>query len=64
MKNLGQFLREVRWELSKITWPSSREFIGATVIVLILIVAFSVYLGVVDFGFAWLAKYVFVEFGS
>lgn len=64
MKNLGQFLKEVRWELSKITWPSSREFVGATVIVLILIVAFSIYLGAIDFGFAWLAKYVFVEFGS
>lgn len=64
MKNLGQFLKEVRWELSKITWPSSREFIGATVIVLILIVAFSIYLGAIDFGFAWLAKYIFVEYGS
>jgi len=62
MKNLGQFLQEVKFELLKIVWPKFPEFIGATIIVLILIVLFSIYLGAIDFAFSWLARYIFVEY--
>ena len=32
-----QFLREVRVELKKVTWPSRKQAIGSTVVVLILV---------------------------
>lgn len=60
MKNFGQFLKEVRVELSKIVWPNFNEFIGSTIIVLIIITLFAIYLGFIDFGFSWLARRVFV----
>ena len=50
--NLGkvtQFFREVRVELGKVTWPSRQELIGSTVIVIILSVIMSIYIGVLDF---------------
>jgi preprotein translocase subunit SecE len=61
IKNLGQFLKEVRIELSKIVWPSFNEFLGSTIIVLIVIALFSIYLGVIDFCFAWFARQIFIS---
>lgn len=61
IKNLGQFLKEVKLELSKIVWPSFNEFIGSTIIVLIVIILFSIYLGIVDFCFAWGARQIFIS---
>jgi len=59
MKKFGQFLKEVRVELSKIVWPGFNEFIGSTIIVLIIITLFAIYLGFIDFGFSWLARRIF-----
>lgn len=60
MKNIGQFFKEVKIELTKIVWPGFNEFIGSTIVVLIIITLFSIYLGFIDFGFAWLARNVFL----
>ena len=59
MKNITQFFSEVSVELSKIIWPSLDELIGSIIVVLILVVAFSVYLGVIDFVFYRLAQQIF-----
>ena len=45
-----QFLREVRVELKKVTWPSRKQAIGSTVVVLILVIIISFFLGAVDIG--------------
>lgn len=45
-----QFLREVRVELKKVTWPTRKQTIGSTVVVLILTFIISVFLGLVDVG--------------
>jgi len=50
--NLGkvtQFLREVRVELGKVTWPSRDELIGSTIIVIVLSLIMSIYIGFLDF---------------
>ncbi|MEX0672295.1 MAG: preprotein translocase subunit SecE [Candidatus Babeliales bacterium] len=59
MKDIGRFLREVRSEMGKVTWPSFRELVGSTIIVLILVCFFAVYLGAIDFLFARLAKWMY-----
>jgi len=43
-----QYLREVAYELRKVIWPSRKETIGSTAIVLIIVLLSSVYLGLVD----------------
>lgn len=48
MKNLGVFFLEVKYELSKVIWPSRSEFLGAVIVVLITMVAFSIFLGFVN----------------
>ncbi len=53
-----QFLREVRVELKKVTWPSRKQAIGSTVVVLILTMIISLFLGVVDVGLSSLIRVV------
>lgn len=63
MKNLLnkaiQFLKDVRFELSKVAWPSRRELLGSTVIVIIMSVIVSIFVGVVDLGFSNLVSLIF-----
>lgn len=63
MKNLInkviQFLKDVRFELGKVTWPSRRELLGSTVIVMIMSVIVSIFIGVVDLGFSNLVSFIF-----
>lgn len=43
-----QFLREVKIELKKVTWPSRKQTMGSTVVVIVLVVIISSFLGLVD----------------
>jgi len=43
-----QFLREVRVELKKVTWPSRNEIIGSTAVVIMASFIVSFFLGFVD----------------
>jgi preprotein translocase subunit SecE len=45
-----QFLREVKVELKKVTWPSRKQTIGSTVVGIILVMILSFFLGAVDIG--------------
>ena len=54
----AQFLREVRVELRKVTWPSRKQTIGATTVVLLLVILVSIFLGIVDFGLSSLIRLV------
>ena len=51
-----QFFREVRVELKKVTWPSRKETIASTSVVLITVVLVSFFLGIVDLGLSRLIK--------
>lgn len=53
-----QFLREVRVELKKVTWPSRKQTIGSTVVVVILAMIISLFLGVVDMGLSGLIRVI------
>lgn len=64
IKNMIQFLRDVRLELSKVIWPKFDEFVGSTIVVLVLVSAFAIYLGTIDFMFSKLARYIFTLYGG
>lgn len=53
-----QFLREVKVELKKVAWPSKKQTMGSTVVVLILVVIISAFLGIVDMGLSSLVRLV------
>ena len=43
-----KFLREVRSEMAKVTWPTWMELKGSTVLVIIVSVFFALYLFLID----------------
>jgi len=53
-----QFLREVKTELKKVTWPNKRQVVSSTTVVLVLVGIVSVLLGFVDFILARLVRLV------
>ncbi len=59
IKSVFQFLNGVNREFSKVVWPSRPELVGSTIVVLVLVVFFSVYLGIVDYILAQLAARIF-----
>ncbi len=58
MKDIVQFLSQVRVELAKVVWPKFDDWIGSTIVVLVLIALFSIYLFFIDSMFSWLMKQV------
>ena len=53
-----QFLREVKIELKKVTWPSRKQTIGSTAVVIAVIILISIFLGSVDIGLSSLIRVV------
>ena len=43
-----QFLLEVRGEVKKVTWPSKKEAMGGTAVVLVVVLIMAGFLGLVD----------------
>ncbi len=58
MERATQFLREVKIELKKVVWPSRKQTIGSTVVVIVLVMVISLFLGVVDVGLSSLIRVV------
>lgn len=53
-----QFLRDAKMELKKVKWPTKKELMAATVMVIVLVLIVAFYLGVVDFGLIKLLEYI------
>jgi len=43
-----QFLSEVKGEVKKVTWPSRKEAMGGTAVVLLVVLIMAILLGLVD----------------
>ena len=50
MANAFEFIQQVRAEAQRVVWPSRRETLITTGMVLVLMVSASLFLMVVDFG--------------
>ena len=53
-----KFLKEVRQEVGKVTWPSRQETLISTVMVLVMVAAASVFFLASDQIIAWLVQWV------
>ena len=53
-----QFLREVKIELKKVTWPTRKQTMGSTTVVIILVAIISLFLGLVDLSLSSLVRVV------
>jgi preprotein translocase subunit SecE len=51
---LSQFVRDVRAELKRVSWPSAKEVKNTTIITLVAVVFFAIYLFAVDQAWTFL----------
>ena len=53
-----QFLREVKVEIKKVVWPTRKQTLSSTVVVIILTMIIALFLGVVDIGLSSLVRLI------
>ncbi len=53
-----QFLREVKIELKKVTWPSRKQTMGSSTVVIILVLLIALFLFFIDSGLAGIIRLV------
>jgi preprotein translocase subunit SecE len=51
-KGAGQFLREVKVEMGKVTWPGREELIQSTLVVLLAVVVAGSFIAILDLVFS------------
>ena len=55
---LLQFLRDVRAEMKRVSWPSVKEVKNTTIITLVAVIFFAVYLFLVDIVWSFLINHL------
>ena len=48
MDKVKQFLKEFRIEMKKVTWPTRKEIVASTGVVIFVVLLISFYLGLAD----------------
>lgn len=65
--NIRQFWHDIVLEMKKVSWPTRQEVINTTIIVVVAVVFFSLFLLIADLGLTyviqgieWIAKKIFI----
>ena len=58
IQNVTQFLKEAKVELKKVTWPTPKQTLASTAVVIIIVFVMAIYFGIIDFGLAKLIKFI------
>jgi preprotein translocase subunit SecE len=58
IQKVTQFLKEARMELKKVTWPTPKQTMASTAVVIILVFILSIFLGIIDFALAKAVKLI------
>jgi preprotein translocase subunit SecE len=53
-----EFLAASKVELKKVTWPTPKQTLASTSVVIIVVIIVSTFLGIVDFGLAKIVRLV------
>ncbi len=51
-RGMGKFLRDVRMEMGKVTWPTRKDLFQSTLVVIVAVVISGVFIGVLDLVFS------------
>ncbi len=63
MKKIMMFLGQVKAELLKIEWPTWEDFVGSTIITLVLVLLFTVFIFGVDRSISYVVTHYIFTFG-
>ena len=58
IQKVTQFLKDAKMELKKVTWPTPKQTLASTGVVIILVFIVSIILGIIDFALAKAVKLI------
>lgn len=58
ISKIKMFLTQAQVELKKVTWPSPKQTLASTAVVLVVVFIVSMFLGLVDFSLTKLIKVI------
>ena len=61
--NPAQFVRQVRQEMSKVTWPERKDTLISSLIVIVLVMLFSIFFLLTDQVWSFVIKKI-IQFGA
>jgi preprotein translocase subunit SecE len=56
-----RFLHEVRQELAKVIWPTTRELVTYTIVVMVAVLVLGSFIYALDYWFSRLVSRIFVD---
>jgi preprotein translocase subunit SecE len=59
----SQFIHDVRTEMKRVSWPSANEVKNTTIITIVAVIFFAVYLFAVDWGIVLIGRFLKWLFG-
>lgn len=61
---LARYVRDSYFEMKKVSWPTRKETIKLTIVVIVISISVAVFLGVLDYVFSLGVKEIIINFGK
>jgi preprotein translocase subunit SecE len=58
LRKVREFFHDVLIEFRRVSWPTRKEVMGSTSVVIVMVVVLAVFLAVVDHALTWLVRLV------
>ena len=55
---IGRWFRELKIELKKVVWPTGKQTVNNTLIVIACVIVVGIFIWLLDFAFGWLLDFV------
>jgi preprotein translocase subunit SecE len=58
LQKVIRFLSEAKMELKRVTWPTPKQTMASTTVVIVIVFIIAIYLGIIDYILARLVKLI------
>jgi preprotein translocase subunit SecE len=58
LQKVIRFLSEAKMELKRVTWPTPKQTMASTTVVIVIVFIIAIYLGIIDYILARLVKFI------
>ena len=58
LKKVREFFHDVLVEFRRVSWPTRKDVIGSTSVVIVMVLVLAVFLAVVDHALTWLVRLI------
>jgi preprotein translocase subunit SecE len=56
LRKVREFFHDVVVEFRRVSWPTRKEVVGSTSVVIVMVLVLAVFLAVVDHALTWLVR--------